>query len=285
MTPADAVELEASLWRFHARSSASGGRNDFEELAAIAARVYGEQPDPNLRLAAMEYVQCEWVRMACETARRRTFDCSGLLFWTYNDCWPAISSSLVDAYGRPKAGYYGMKRGFRPVIAALEPREDAVRIWVCSHVSGVEAAVRATFQPWTGGAAWTQEISVTADAAAPVHALDVARSGLTPQGVLAAEVTWEGGFDRTIYYAGPPRSMALPSALLEVHAVQRPGGEGAVTIQTNVYARGVTLEGAAEFEDNYFDMLPGEMRTIGWRPLTPQFAGPPRVRAWNGGAV
>lgn len=305
MTAEDAVEPTAKMWRFHSPqmpywttpteddlelpgASRVNEKNNcaFSELDHAVLGLYGRLQDPHLRLTAMEHLQCDWIRLACEAARRRAFDCTGLLFWTYNDSWPAVSSSLLDYYGTPKAGYYGMKRGFRPLIAAWEPLKDHVRLWLCSNrPQSTEARIRVAFQPWTGEPTWTRETSISTGTDAAQQVMEIARTGLASQGVLVADVAFEGGADRAIYYPGLPKDMALPSALLQVRHEQRPGGEGAVAITANIYARVVTLEGDAEFDDNYFDLMPGESRTIGWRPLDPRYAGPPRVRAWNGEAV
>ncbi len=48
---------------------------------------------------------------------------AGVLFWQFNDCWPAISWSAIDFYRHPKALYYYAKRFFAKVLvtALLEP--------------------------------------------------------------------------------------------------------------------------------------------------------------------
>ena len=50
-----------------------------------------------------------------EFCRSNKFRNSGFLVWQYNDIWPCLSWSIVDWYGTPKAAYYFMKRGARPV--------------------------------------------------------------------------------------------------------------------------------------------------------------------------
>ena len=45
---------------------------------------------------------------------------------------PASGWSVIDYYGFAKAGYYGAKRGFRPVIAGFEPDGATLRVWVCN---------------------------------------------------------------------------------------------------------------------------------------------------------
>ena len=36
----------------------------------------------------------------------------GTMLWQLNDCWPGVSWSIIDYYGRPKGGYYAVKRSY-----------------------------------------------------------------------------------------------------------------------------------------------------------------------------
>jgi hypothetical protein len=43
----------------------------------------------------------------------------------------------------------------------------------------------------------------------------------------------------------------------------------------------VTLDADVDFEDNYFELLPGETRTIKWKAKTTPFADEIKVSCWN----
>lgn len=47
----------------------------------------------------------------------------GTLLWQLNDCWPVASWSIVDYYGRRKAGYYAVKDAYRDAVL---PRSDSL---------------------------------------------------------------------------------------------------------------------------------------------------------------
>jgi beta-mannosidase len=55
-----------------------------------------------------------------EFCRSNKFKNSGFLVWQYDDIWPAISWSIVDWYGTPKAAYYFLKRAARPLHVAVD---------------------------------------------------------------------------------------------------------------------------------------------------------------------
>jgi beta-mannosidase len=44
--------------------------------------------------------------------------CGGVAFWQFNEPWPAVSWSVIDRAGRPKAAYEMLKRSFQPVLIA-----------------------------------------------------------------------------------------------------------------------------------------------------------------------
>lgn len=74
--------------------------------------------------------------------------CAGVLVWQMNDCWPAISWSIVDHFRRPKLAYFavkremesftiGMKRTIRTIPADKYTRAyvrtvHELEIWVCN---------------------------------------------------------------------------------------------------------------------------------------------------------
>lgn len=69
---------------------------------------------------ATQWVQAEAVRFGVEHWRRHRGRCMGALYWQLNDCWPGISWSSIDYYGRWKALHYAAKRFYAPVLLSVE---------------------------------------------------------------------------------------------------------------------------------------------------------------------
>lgn len=57
-------------------------------------------------------LQAKAVEIACEWAVKNQPRCMGVLIWQLNDCWPALSWSLIDSAGRKKPAYEAVKRVF-----------------------------------------------------------------------------------------------------------------------------------------------------------------------------
>jgi beta-mannosidase len=65
-------------------------------------------------------LQAEGIRIGVEHWRRNRARVSGTIIWQLNDCWPAISWSSLDYYGRWKALHYAARRFYAPVLLSVE---------------------------------------------------------------------------------------------------------------------------------------------------------------------
>lgn len=69
---------------------------------------------------ASQLLQADGIRYGVEHFRRNRGRCMGAVYWQLNDCWPVISWSSIDYYGRWKALHYYAKRFFAPVMISCE---------------------------------------------------------------------------------------------------------------------------------------------------------------------
>ena len=76
---------------------------------------------------ASQIIQGEAIKYGVEHFRRNRHRCKGSIYWQLNDCWPAISWSSIDYFGRWKALHYMAKRFYAPVLlSACESKEKIV---------------------------------------------------------------------------------------------------------------------------------------------------------------
>jgi beta-mannosidase len=284
-------DLAASaMWEYHTSDNPYIGRERGLTLHQLFRReaglLYGDPgADVDRSIRQMEYLQYEYSRRGMEASRRRKFWCSGIQLWMFNDCWPAIGWSIVDYWGGRKAGWYGQAAGCRPVIAAQEVTTNAVRWWVCNDLLrpvDVELVLRA--QPWQGAPRWTEKLNVTVPANTSQMVLERPRTAVQQQlgsdAALVCDLKSAEGHDRSWWFPGMPKDMRLPPARLHVTET-RGEAEGRVTIHAENWARVVTLDADLDFSDNYFELLPGESRTITWQAPQRPFVGEIRVSCWN----
>jgi beta-mannosidase len=280
--------LGTEMYEYHNidNPGAAAHRTLFSHLEYLSEQFYGNPgSDTNRRIRQMEYLQYEFVRLAMEGSRRRMFSSSGIQFWMYNDCWPALGWSLIDYWGGRKAGWYGFAAGSRPVIAASEQTDKTVNWWISNDLlEDIDAKVRVFIQPVIGKAFDMKNLNLKlkANESTKIMELDLAelKSKLANNAILVGEVETAKGTDRSYWTPARPQDVKYEPISLKVSQKQT-YDSGSITVSTDKWAHVVTLEGDVEFEDNYFELLPGETRIIKWKARSIPFAEEIKVSCWN----
>lgn len=186
----------------------------------------------------------------------------------WNDSWPIIYGSMLDFYGEPYQPYFAVKRAYAPILVSLDVA-DFITAWV---VNDSAQAVTGTlevrlFDPNANEFthALTRDVSVQAGESQLVTNLNEFKQFRRDRFLLAELRDSESRvIARTNTFVDIERHLRFPDARLSV-AVD---GD-TVTITTDRFARCVELGGSAGgdefgwiFEDNYFDLFPGEVKTV-----------------------
>lgn len=100
---------------------------DYPGLATSVARMYRhmDRAPRSLRdfVDAVQGYQSLGLRYCAEAYRRRRFDSiAGSRTWSYRENVPGIKFTVVDHRQRPKAGYFGLKAGYEPLLLSLDER-------------------------------------------------------------------------------------------------------------------------------------------------------------------
>ena len=77
---------------------------------------------------AIEYGVEHWRR------NRNNYHCMGTIYWQLNDCWPVISWSSFDYYGRWKALHYFARRFYDPLFPSVKEEKDLVEFWITNDL-------------------------------------------------------------------------------------------------------------------------------------------------------
>ncbi len=299
MTLEDVADEKGDMWEFRTKDNPYNGQDElthYRMLEKTAETLFGASPDLAAKVKKLEYVQYEFARLMGEHYRRRKYATSGLLFWMYNDCWPASGWSLIDYYGLPKAGYYGAKKAFKPVMVSLEDRQRDIGVWVVNDTLRERRGVIQIRSARTNGEnLFSDRIQaiVPANSSAMIATIHKEQLAVNAPDVVL-QATWipEGeepnepmpiDMDRAIWFAGMPKELQMPKAALQVKRLWHDDHSGVIEIAADAYARVVTIEDELWAEDNYFDMMPGETRQISYRKIgkASPYTRIPRVTCWN----
>ena len=210
----------------------------------------------------------EYLQRRVERQRRGTPDggpggsrrCWGSLAWRLNDPWPILYWSIVDYYLQPKIPYYFLRRAHAPVLVCFERTADGIHVWVVNDstqmVSGRLVLERRSLEGRLRGQI---EAPVEVSPGESKRCLDA-----TPLGPISLRRDYLharlGELGATLLLIGE-RYLSFPPARLQARLA-----DGVLEIATDNFARQVRISPTADleglFEDNYFDMPPGQRRSI-----------------------
>jgi beta-mannosidase len=184
----------------------------------------------------------------------------GHLICRYNDPWPVIHWGIVDYYLEPKIAYYFVRRAFAPVLLSFERSQDEMFVWVINDslqpVCGQLSVQKVNFDGAVKGELCADVNVAPGEAVRCLDTLPFGRIYLRHEFLLARL-----GDLRATHCVAAERHLELPAARVTMAAEA-----GRLYLHTDVFARQVQLEAdgvcGAAFEDNNFDMAPGEARDI-----------------------
>ena len=219
-----------------------------------------------------QLMQAEAIQFGVEHMRSLRPQTMGTLYWQLDDCWPVVSWSSIDYYGRWKALHYYAQRFYAPII--LAPEFDSARLELRLHIVSDEqspraAVLRLRFIRFDGTILSDQRQAVSiaplaSTAATPVSLATV--PGFDPTATVAVLTLEQAGqliATRNVYFT---RSADLTLQLPRIDAQVRSERSGfVVELSSPVLARAVALSFGdldAKPSDNYFDLLPNEPRRI-----------------------
>ncbi len=212
--------------------------------------------------------QAEGLKFGIEHFRRRKPHCSGTLFWQLNDCWPVLGWSVLDYYGFAKAGYYYVRRAYAPVLASFKELEGGgVELWITNDTLGeVEGNVTVRLRTFAGAIVWEESFraQVAANSSLPIGRWEKGELGESPDRYLSVRSA-NGAFRSNRHFFAAIKDLSRTPAHPEVAITSSGDHELRVQLQSVEYAYFVHLsvqDEAARFDDNYFDLEPGEGRTV-----------------------
>ena len=249
---------------YHTKNNPALDRHLFCDIRDFAQKVLGSFTDGHDRFFKYKYIQYEWVRVLFENCRRNLGYCNGLVFWMYNDCWPAaLGWSFIDYYCLPKPAYYCFKRCAKHIVGTLDVDTGFYELKVSNDGCGRAEVTGAAYL------ICLTENCVVADSYyfnAKVEAYDVAAICLPWQTssdmLVVCDLRYNAEMDRCFYKSGKLNIALIENALKIIEQ-----DDFHIVVQAECYVHAVELEGNYIFEDNYFIMLPDEQRNITFEPV------------------
>nr|AHF25196.1 beta-mannosidase [uncultured bacterium Contig1578] len=256
----------------HQRNAAANGR-----IVQYLSQMYLYPSRFDAFVYASQLLQAQAIQYAVEHWRRHRGRCMGAVVWQLNDCWPVVSWSSIDYYGRWKALHYFEKRFFAPVLIScreeglLEQQDSVNAEPYAPRLTARLNVSNETPRAFSGEARWSLrrpdasviregrfDVETPAFSAQWLEELDF--SGEDPYGCYFA---WELA-DREGAPVGsgaalfcPPKHFRFEDPGLEARLEGRE-----IVVSARAFARCVELRCGPDvvLEDNFFDMNAGTRR-------------------------
>ena len=213
-----------------------------------------------------QLVQAYGIKKAIEAHRRAKPDCMGTLYWQLNDSWPGISWSGIDYYGRWKALHYFVKKSYRDYLIPFEKKNDSLKVFIVSdNPKDTKAELELSIIGFDGREYWSgkQPVDISPNSSKVYFTKGI--SGFSKNNhLLSAKLVSDGKtLASNIYYFVPSKELQLPKPNIQTETIKTKSGYS-IVLKTDKLAKNVFLavEGEGLFSDNYFDMLPGEEKTV-----------------------
>lgn len=223
--------------------------------------------------------QAEGLRYGVEHYRRNPRS-GGSLIWQLNDSWPGTSWSMIDYELLPKASYYYAKKFYAPLLLTLEHEPgEPLRVWAVNDgAEAVEIEAVLEVRRFDGGKIGEYRFRSDGGVLGPVRLGAIGEAEVLGGGDAAETLVrlrllsgdqGSASFEQT-YMLRDHRELKLGQAELEWSLQEDGDGSRPNRCRLTVRASGslarmVKLElprGRVRFSDNYFDLLPGESRTV-----------------------
>lgn len=212
-----------------------------------------------------QIMQSEALKTAIEAHRINKPRTMGSLFWHLNDCWPGITWSVIDYYGKKKPAYYTVKKAFTNITAVPKLAGSTVKIFVVSDtLAEMETRLRIRLIDFDGNkiGGHSRTVRLRRDTVQFIWSSKL--TAICPQSMinkscLIAQIVKDNKIlSENILYFTDPKYLDLPIPEIN-YKVEGTGNHFNIIITSNKLAKNVvldTFEKEAAFSDNNFDLLP-----------------------------
>ena len=243
----------------------------FETIDEYLLRDYRKPKDFDSYNYVSQLLQAKGMSMAIQAHRRAKPRCMGTLFWQLNDCWPVVSWSARDSYGKKKALWYEVKNQYVPMLVSPVVEEGHVKVYISSDNIYIERdTMQVRLFDFDGNLLMDEKYYVEIPAGQSSVFYDTLQTDLlngldSARVVLSVMLTGRDGslLSRNNLYFVPPKDLKLQKPEVLMRAIEFPAGYR-ILIVTDQLVKNTRLSTSVEgeFKDNYFDLIPGEVYEV-----------------------
>lgn len=247
------------------RQKAEGGT---ERINTVLAMHFGVPREFDEWYWLAQLNQARAVRYGVERFRTLEPFCRGTILWQLNDCWPALSWSVIDVADRWKPAAFAVREAFRDRIVVLRFESDGAALFACNSTTTPWEARIDVQRMSPGGQGHAVEVRATvpphSSVRLPLDDLFLTETELTPHELLVATTLPPGEtrVSRSVLLAKTDREFPDVNPIFALD-IQRSSGQVTVRITADVLIRDIVvaadeLDPDARCDVNLVTLLPGE---------------------------
>lgn len=220
-------------------------------------------------------LQGQGMRHGLEAHRRNRPYCMGTLYWQLNDSWPVVSWSSIDYYGNWKALHYQAKRAFQPILINPLQQNDSLSVYLLSdkledmEQMTLEMKVIGFDGKKLGKPMQLKSLIIPANTSRCIYQskLDACvPAGERQRSFMKLILKDKSGrtVAEAVHFFAKTKDLLLPDTNIS-YKMKQTDGKCELTLSAGSLAKDVFIEiplQGARFSDNFFDLLPGERKTI-----------------------
>ena len=247
-------------WEYHTTG------NGWQKLGSIQDHLDVQNVDDLCRVTGTAHG--EYLKERYERQRRGVVDGQpdgnrrswGAAIWRFNDTWPMIYMSVVDYYLEPKIPYYFLKRACEPVLISFEITPERYCAWVVNDSPAeVNDSLIIELRNFSGklNKRVAQKVELKAGEAKRVF-------DLTQFGEIQKRneyLTGRFGNQTVSQLLWTEKFLNLPDASIQIEKTT-----DGIILKSDKFVKDVALTipntSGAVFDDNYFNLLPGEAKHV-----------------------
>jgi beta-mannosidase len=218
-----------------------------------------------------QVLQAEGMKTAIEAHRKNMPFCMGSLYWQIDDCWPVASWSSIDYYGNWKAGHYWARSAYENIHIIPDINKDSLEVFIVSDkLADSPLSLEISAENFNGKKLFdeTTKVNVSANSGNLYYRAENSKllnGGNEDNTVVICRLKKDGEIiSQNLFYFNSPKDLNLEK--VKITPVIKKVNDGYnITVSAPVLAKSVYLsleDGESFFSDNYFDLLPGESKTI-----------------------
>ncbi|MCK9219828.1 MAG: glycoside hydrolase family 2 protein [Bacteroidales bacterium] len=244
----------------------------YETIDEYLLRDYKQPKNFESYLYVSQLVQANGIGSAIQAQRRAKPFCMGSLYWQLNDCWPVVSWSARDYYGRKKALYFESRHQYDDVIFSPVLENGHIKVYIVSDdIMPQKRAMHIQLQDFSGKILCDELYSVTIPANSSLVYYDTLQSALlanydTASVVFSASsIGLDEYLNGNLLYFAAPKNLKLSAPEITKKITELPSGDGffiQITADKLVKNAYLSTDVKGDFSNNYFDILPGKMYKV-----------------------